>query len=276
AAKNLLDDFNSNWVDLWVQTDNYNTWAQDPLGEYSLTNSPGHLKHGAASSDPVSAALKGIRDSIAPIQSNIEKVLGQAEAGLTTAVTNLTSSEQQKVMQETFNNTISSASKVAESTLHKTKEVAQDIGKVAEQAFSSAGKVAENAATNASKIAKDGLDAVVAGLKDPHVMQDNASKVAESVSTNAKKLWANLGTWGGGLLDGISALQENERKQEEERKRESAVKHSDADDADDATTPFVVGEDISHSVQDLKLHSEDGGVALGEDVVSENGRNGGE
>ncbi|KAJ3204631.1 late secretory pathway protein avl9 [Entophlyctis luteolus] len=255
--KDLLDDFNPAWIDLWMKTSNYGTWAQDSAVNYGdLMASPGHIKRGTGT-DPVAAALKGIRETIAPIQTNIGRVLGKAEAGLASAVTNLTSAEQQKAIQETLTQTMSTASKAAENAVHKTKDFAQDFGKVAEQALSNAGKAAEHAAINATKVAQEGFGAVVAGFKDPQVMQvENASKVMENVSTNAKKLWANLGTWGGGLLDSINSLQEEENSGQgelhgaQELDNPTSAIHLDADGGH-----FVVG-DLS-STQNLKFHSDE-------------------
>ncbi|KAJ3030043.1 UNVERIFIED_CONTAM: late secretory pathway protein avl9 [Siphonaria sp. JEL0065] len=243
--KDLLADFNYAWIDIWMQTENYKKWLSDPLvNPGDLLTAPGHPKHGVTDDDSVTSALKGLRTTLAPIQSNLSKAFVQAEAGIASAVTNLTSAEQREKLEKA----VSTARGAAETTLTGAKEAAQDFGKVAEQAFSTAGKAAEVAALNTAKVAQEGFATVVAGLKDPNVMQENAAKAIENVSSNAKKLWTSVGAWGGGWFDSLTDLQKQQEAEQDNdqklKKNASLAEHE----------PFVVGDDAS-STQNLLFHS---------------------
>ncbi|KAI8613812.1 transport protein Avl9-domain-containing protein [Chytriomyces sp. MP71] len=169
----LVADFNSTWVDAWMDTENFKDWSLNPTVELGpeLLKTLGHVKRGALE-DPFEATLQGIRKSIVtPLQTNVVKALEQAEAGISTAVTNLTDPEQQKLMQEKLAATMANASKAAGTALSSAKETAQDFGKVAEAALTNAGKAAESALSNAGKAAQEGFTNVVAGFKDSNALQ---------------------------------------------------------------------------------------------------------
>ncbi|KAJ3248425.1 late secretory pathway protein avl9 [Chytriomyces hyalinus] len=251
-SASLIADFNDGWVDAWMDTENYKKWNLSPHVELGpdLMRNPGHIKWGAME-DPFAATLQGIRKSIvAPIQTNLGKAFVQAEAGFSTAVTNLTDPEQQKVMQEKLASTMANASKAAETALSSAKETAQDFGKAAEVALTSAGKAAETAFSHAGKAAHDGLTNVVAGFKDPVVMQENANKVISNVTENAKNLWTTVGTWGGSLFNSSVSLS-SQHQQHQQATEEEILLHDESDAAD----PFIVGD--ASSLQNLKFHDID-------------------
>ncbi|KAJ3004080.1 UNVERIFIED_CONTAM: late secretory pathway protein avl9, partial [Siphonaria sp. JEL0065] len=267
--KDLLADFNYAWIDMWMQTENYKKWLADPLvNPGDLLKTPGHPKHGVTDDDPVTSALKGLRTTLSPIQTNLSKAFIHAEAGIASAVTNLTSAEQREKLEKA----VSTARDAAETTLTSAKEAVQDFGKVAEQALSTAGKAAEVAAMNTAKVAQEGFATVVAGFKDPNVMQENAVKAIENVSSNAKKLWTSVGAWGGGWFDSLTDLQKQQeaeqgKDQQKLKKNTSLAEHD----------PFVVADGAS-STQNLLFHSSEDRAAspAAENVKRDNKKGGGE
>ncbi|KAJ3058142.1 hypothetical protein HDU99_006941, partial [Rhizoclosmatium hyalinum] len=243
--KDLLADFNYAWIDLWYQTKNYQLWRENPLlNPGDLLKSPGHLKHGTPTTDPVAAALQNIKNTFTPIGTGLTRALNQAEARVSTVVRDLTSAEQQKALSEQF---------------EKAKEVATDLSKKTGEVLSSAGKAAEIAALNAGKAAQEGFGAVVAGFKDPNVMQENANKVFENVGAGARKIWSSWGSW----FDPLAELQKEQEREEREARRASQVKPQQQTQMDpdvgghdlEAEEPFVLGE-AGQSTQNLKFHED--------------------
>ncbi|KAJ3290914.1 late secretory pathway protein avl9 [Rhizoclosmatium sp. JEL0117] len=243
--KDLLADFNYAWIDLWYQTKNYQLWRENPLlNPGDLLKSPGHLKHGTPTTDPVAAALQNIKNTFTPIGTGLTRALNQAEARVSTVVRDLTSAEQQKALSEQF---------------EKAKEVATDLSKKTGEVLSSAGKAAEIAALNAGKAAQEGFGAVVAGFKDPNVMQENANKVFENVGAGARKIWSSWGSW----FDPLAELQKEQEREEREARRASQVKPQQQTQMDpdvgghdlEGEEPFVLGE-AGQSTQNLKFHED--------------------
>ncbi|KAJ3064590.1 late secretory pathway protein avl9 [Podochytrium sp. JEL0797] len=241
VSEDLLSDFNHTFLDLWTQTRNHQTWLQNPLVNLSTHHAnPGHPNHHNPRSDTSDDPVEFLRNAIAPLQTNLMKGLVQAEAGISSTITSLTSPAQREKLDQAMH--------AADGALAKGKEVAggvlRDAGKVA-------GEVGVKAQEGFAVMGK----AVAAGFKDPTAVaiQEGATKVVESVGNEARKLWGAVGAWGGGWLESLTDLQ----KEEEVVGGGSGV-------GDGENEAFVVGEDHDgngDAVQGLEFHEERPGGA---------------